>query len=59
MGTLLFLLVVFFIVGLLVRDKGDGFLDTLGNGCSTSAGCIISVIVAVVILAILAAIFGA
>jgi len=39
---------VIFLIGLVARDKGDGFLDTLSSGCATVLGWII-------ILAIIAA----
>jgi hypothetical protein len=37
MGILLLIAVVVaiaFVFGLLIRDKGDGVLDTLGSGCN-------------------------
>ena len=51
MGFLVGLLAIAFIIGLIFREKGDGFLDTLSSGCST----IILIIVAIVILIILIA----
>jgi H+/gluconate symporter-like permease len=35
MHILIGILIVAFIVGLVTRDKGDNFLDTLGSGCGT------------------------
>ena len=35
LGILIGVIAVAFIVGLLSRDKGDGFLDTLGSDCGT------------------------
>ena len=34
MTILIGLIIVAFIIGLVSRDKGDGFMDTLGSGCS-------------------------
>lgn len=51
MGFLIGLLVIAFIVGLIFREKGDGFLDTLSSGCLT----IIMIIVAIVVIIILIA----
>jgi hypothetical protein len=35
MHILIGILIVAFIIGLVTRDKGDNFLDTLGSGCGT------------------------
>jgi hypothetical protein len=35
MGILIGIIIIAFIVGLLSRNKGDNFLDTLGSGCGT------------------------
>lgn len=51
MGFLIGLLIIAFIIGLLFREKGDGFLDTLSSGCLT----IIMIIVAIVVIIILIA----
>jgi hypothetical protein len=45
MGILIGVLVVAFIVGLISRSKGDGFLDTLSAGCGQTLGCVITIIV--------------
>ena len=50
MGILLGILIVAFIFGLLFRNKGDGFLDTLSSGCGTIIVIVILIIVALVIL---------
>jgi hypothetical protein len=49
-GIILGVLLIAFVIGLLTRDKGDNFLDTLGSGCST----IILVIVVIVVVILLA-----
>lgn len=49
MGFLIGLLIIVFIVGLIFREKGDSFLDTLSSGCLT----IIFIVVAVVVIIIL------
>lgn len=36
---------VIFIIGLLARDKGDGFLDTLSSGCGATIGIIVLIII--------------
>ena len=46
MTILIGLIIVAFIIGLVSRDKGDGFMDTLGSGCST----IIFILVAIAII---------
>ena len=48
METLVLIIVVVFIVGLLSRDKGEGFLDTLSSGCSS----IIWIIIILVVIAV-------
>lgn len=53
MWTVLIIIGVVFLVGLLARNKGDGFLDTLSEGCSTSVGCIIWIILGIIIAAII------
>jgi hypothetical protein len=45
MGILIGVLVVAFIVGLLSRSKGDGFLDTLSAGCGQTMGCLILIVI--------------
>jgi hypothetical protein len=35
MHFLIGILILAFIIGLVTRDKGDNFLDTLGSGCGT------------------------
>jgi hypothetical protein len=35
MEILIVIIIISFIVGLLTRDKGDGFLDTVSSGCGT------------------------
>ena len=47
MSILIGIIIIAFIIGLLSRKKGDGFLDTLSSGCGTIVFIII--IIAVVI----------
>ena len=35
MGIIIGIIAVAFLVGLVSRNKGDNFLDTLGSGCGT------------------------
>lgn len=49
MHTLIAIIVLAFVIGLLSRSKGDGFLDTLGSGCSTMVWIVILIIIAVVV----------
>lgn len=44
MEFLAVIIIIVFIVGLLTRNKGDSFLDTLGSGCSTIFWIIIIII---------------
>lgn len=55
MVWILVIIGVVFIVGLLARNKGDGFLDTMGEGCSLTTGCILWIIVIVVAIIVIAA----
>ena len=41
MGIIIGLVALAFIVGLISRDKGDNFLDTLSSGCGTIIGIIV------------------
>ena len=45
---------VIFILGLLFRKKGDGFMDTMGEGCSAAGGCIVWIIIGLVVLVAIA-----
>ncbi len=45
MGILIGVLVIAFMVGLLSRSKGDGFLDTLSAGCGQTMGCLILIVI--------------
>ncbi len=55
MVWILVIIGVVFIVGLLARNKGDGFLDTMSEGCSTTVGCIVWIIIAIIIAGIIIA----
>lgn len=50
METLVIIIIIMFIVGLLSRDKGVGFLDTLGSGCSSIIWIIIILVVIAVVM---------
>ena len=50
MGIIIGIIAVAFLVGLVSRNKGDNFLDTLGSGCGTIIGII--VILAIVAVAV-------
>lgn len=41
MGIIIGIIAVAFLVGLVSRNKGDNFLDTLGSGCGTIIGIIV------------------
>ena len=41
MGIIIGLVALAFIVGLISRNKGDNFLDTLSSGCGTIIGIIV------------------
>ena len=44
------ILIVSFIIGLVTRKSGDGWLDTISSGCGTITGGIFTVIVLLLIL---------
>ena len=50
MEILIGIIVIAFIIGLMSRAKGDGFLDTLGSGCGTIVWIIIAIVIVVAIL---------
>jgi hypothetical protein len=41
MEIIIGIIAVAFLVGLVSRNKGDNFLDTLGSGCGTIIGIIV------------------
>ena len=51
MELIIVILIVVFLVGLLSRNKGDNFLDTLSSGCGT---VITIIVIAAIILIYLA-----
>jgi hypothetical protein len=51
METILIVVGVLFLFGLLYRNKGDSFLDTLGSGAK---GCLWIVIIIIIIIIALA-----
>lgn len=44
------LILIFFLVGLISRRRGDGAIDTLGSGCRSVFVLIIIIIAVIVIL---------
>jgi hypothetical protein len=50
MEILIFIVLLAFVIGLIARRKGSGFLDTLSSGCSTIVILIILAIVVIVAL---------
>jgi hypothetical protein len=42
-GIIIGILLIALVIGLLTREKGDSFMDTLGSGCSTIIGIILVV----------------
>lgn len=50
MEILIGIIVIAFILWLVSRAKGDGFLDTLGSGWSTIVWIIIAIVVVVAII---------
>ena len=51
MQFIIVIVIIVFLVGLLSRNKGDNFLDTLSSGCST---VVVIIVIAVIILIYLA-----
>jgi hypothetical protein len=49
MEFLIGIIIVAFIIGLLSRNKGDNFLDTLGSGCGTIVLIIVIITIALFI----------
>jgi hypothetical protein len=49
MGFLIGIIIIAFIIGLLSRDKGDSFLDTLSSGCGTIVLIVVIIIIAIII----------
>ena len=48
MHFLIGFIILIFLIGLISRSKGDGFLDTLSSGCGTTV--LIIVIIAIIII---------
>lgn len=48
MHFLIGIIILIFLIGLISRSKGDGFLDTLSSGCGTTV--LIIVIIAIIII---------
>jgi H+/gluconate symporter-like permease len=49
--TIIFgIILVAFVIGLISREKGDGFLDTLSSGCSSILGFIFLMILIIAAL---------
>jgi len=56
MSFLFLLLLLALVIGLLVRNKGDGVLDTMSQGCGQIAGCATTLLI-ILFLAIIYIIF--
>jgi hypothetical protein len=54
MEILIGIILLAFVVGLLSRSKGDGFLDTLGSGCSALIWLVVLIVVGLVLAALYA-----
>ncbi len=52
MNYLIGIIVLVFLIGLVSRSKGDGFLDTLSSGCGTTI--LIIVIIAIIVVFLIA-----
>jgi hypothetical protein len=50
MEAILIILFILFILGLVTRKKGDGFLDTLSSGC----GAIVAIIIIIAVIIFIA-----
>jgi hypothetical protein len=48
MHFLIGVVILVFLIGLVSRSKGDGFLDTLSSGCGTTV--LIIVIIAIIVI---------
>ena len=53
MGAIIIMLLIFLVVGLFTRTKGDGFLDTLGAGANGCVGIVIAIIIVAIIIYVL------
>ena len=50
MESLLIIIVIFFILGLIFRNREDNFLDTLGKGFNIGCGIIFWIIITLAII---------
>jgi hypothetical protein len=50
MESIIAILLIAFLIGLISRNKGDNFLDTLSSGC----GMLLIIVVVIIVLIILA-----
>jgi hypothetical protein len=50
METLIVIILIALVIGILTRNKGDSFLDTLSSGCSSIIWIIIVLVVIAVIM---------
>jgi hypothetical protein len=50
METIIGILLIALLLGLVMRERGDGLLDTLSAGCSSMWGCLILVIILLVVI---------
>jgi hypothetical protein len=50
METLIVIILIALVIGILTRNKGDSFLDTLSSGCGTMVWIIVIVVVLALVL---------
>jgi hypothetical protein len=50
MPFLVVVLIIVFLLGLMFRNKGDNFLDTLSSGCSSLFWIIIIIVVILILM---------
>ena len=51
MQFIIVIIVIAFLIGLLSRNKGDNFLDTLSSGCGTLITIIVIIVIIIIYLA--------
>jgi len=51
MQFIIVIILIVFLVGLLSRNKGDNFLDTLSSGCGTLITIIVIIVIIIIYLA--------
>jgi hypothetical protein len=51
MSFLIGIIIIAFVIGLLSREKGDNFLDTLSSGCGTIILIVVVIVIAIIVMA--------